>query len=1056
MQKKYKNLFKPLKEKWTLAFFILFLGFSSYAQEIGQIIKVTGTVTDTSGAPLLGVNVIEEGSTSNGGTTDFDGNYNINVKKGSVLTFSYIGFLTQKVTIDTKSVVNIVMSEDSQKLDEIVVIGYGTQKRRDLTGSVSSVDVGDLNVAPVGSVDGALAGRISGVQVTSSQGRPGAPTSIKIRGTGSLTQSSDPLYVIDGFPIEDFDLSSIDQSDIGSFQILKGPSAVAIYGARGGNGVVLITTKDGTSGKTEVKYNGFIGYEKITTKIDVLSPYDFVDLRYEVDPDEAANRYGPLSAYQRPDGSSIEGIDWQEEAYRETEVQSHSLSVTGGSKETKYNLSLSKYDGEGLLENSAFNRTYAKVKLNQKISDKLKVGVNISYTTSRISGTSTSSNILNPDTDGGSTSSARFNLLKDIVQGRPTGGLFISNEELLGLPEDPDTEEGAPITNPLVNARTQIREDERSTLLFNGFLEYEIIDDLKLKVSGGIQKLNQRRESFDKVNSAFERRNGFTRGEIRNRERINKLFTSTLTFKKTILDNHNFTTLLGFDYQDITDETSAASGSVFPEPNLGIDNLGAATEAGFPFSVRVPTNRLISLFYRINYDYAGKYFLTGTIRRDGSSRFGANNKFGVFPSVSAAWRFSDESFLNDSNVISNGKLRFEWGEVGNNRIPAFVSTALLNTTTYGLENAIAAGVFPANLANPDIKWETQRQINLGLDLGLFNGNVSITADVYRKESDDLLLQAPTPANTGFTTVFRNIGKIRNEGIELGLNTVNVDKGVKWTTDFNITFPSNKTLSLVEDDILFSSSSWSTSTVSQDPYANDFITQVGQPFGLMYGYIDDGLYRAEDFDTNGDALINVSFGDEELGYRKYVDLNGDNIIDEDDKAVLGNPNPKFFGGLTNNFSYKGFDLSVFLQWSYGNDIYNANRALWTSGLNSHRNFVPEIINRWRDTNTDEQNAAATFRSINDNTEVLTSQYIEDGSYIRLKTVSLGYTFPKQLVEKLKIQKLRIYATGQNLVTWTDYTGYDPEVSTRGSGLTSGVDFGAYPRSRTIIGGLSVSF
>tara|TARA_R110001592_G_scaffold363328_1_gene684157 strand:+ start:22078 stop:25287 length:3210 start_codon:yes stop_codon:yes gene_type:complete len=1047
MRKMKNRIINSFTRHLFLAVSIMLLSTTAYAQKL----NVTGIVTDESNMPLPGATVVIKG-TSKGTTTDFDGKYSIDYGGKKTLVFIYMGFRTQEIKIDGKTVINVQLMGDANVLDEIVVIGYGEVKRRDLTGSVSSFNIDDVVKAPVASLDQAMAGRIAGVQVTSSQGRPGSSASIKIRGTGSLTQSSSPLYVIDGFPIEDFDVSSLDQADIASMEVLKGPSAVAIYGARGGNGVILITSKDGVEGKTEVTYSGFYGVNNITNRIDVLSPYDFVDLRYEVNDTEAANRYGPLNLYLKPNGSSINGIDWQKEVFRDTEVQSHNVSVNGGTSDTKYNLSLSNYSSNGLLQNSGFDRTYIKLKFDQKISKKLTAGANVSYTVTEVSGTHTSTNILNPD---GGSSNARFNLLKDIIQGRPTGGLFYSNEELLLFPEDPDTEEGAPISNPIVNSLTQKRGDKKSYLLFNGFLKYKIMSNLELKVQGGIRQLNRKRETFDEINSAFERRNGYTRGEIKISDGTNSLFSSTLTYRNRF-KKHRFTALLGFDYQDRKETYVSASGSVFPDPNLGVNDLGSATEPGFPESFKSPTNVLTSLFYRLNYNFDSKYLFTATLRRDGSSKFGGNNKFGLFPSLGGAWRFSDEDFIKDFKPLSNGKLRVEWGQVGNNRIPAFVSAATLNSTTYGENNGITAGVAPSNLANPNIKWEAQEQFNIGLDLSLFKDRIIFTADWYRKTSRDLLLEAPTPASSGFTSVYRNIGEIQNEGLELALNTENLKGNLKWTSNLNITFPSSKTLGLVESDILFSNSSWSTNQISQDPYANDFITQVGQPFGLMYGFVDDGLYRPEDFDTNGVPFVDVSFGDEKLGYRKYADLNDDGVINDDDKKVIGNPNPKFFGGFSNNFAYKGFDLNVFFQWSYGNDIYNANRILWTSNLKSHRNFIPEIINRWKDTNTTEQNETTTFRNINDVSEVLTTQYIEDGSYIRLKTISLGYTFNKNWLKKLGMQRLRVYVTGQDLFTWTNYTGFDPEVSTRGNGLTSGVDFGAYPRSKTFIGGLSITF
>jgi len=1027
----------------------LFLSVSIYGQN-----DIIGNVSDLSNQPLPGVTILVKGTTK-GTTTDFDGNYSIKARGRDILVFSYIGFKTKEVAVGKNELINITLEEDVAKLDEVVVIGYGEAKRKDLTGSTGSVEVEEVVKAPVASVEEALAGRISGLSVTSTQGRPGASSSIVIRGTGSLTQSSNPLYVVDGFPIEDFDLSSIDQSDIKSIEVLKGPSAIAIYGSRGGNGVILITSRDGIRGKAQVNYNAFVGVNQIAKYLDVLTPYEFVDLRYELEPEQTETQYGPLSSYLKPDGTSINGIDWQEEVFgKDTEIQNHSISINGGSQDTRYNLSFSNFTSDGILPNSGFERTYIKLKLDQKLSKKLRAGANFSYTTSEITGTHTSTNILNPnanETGSATASSGRFNLLKDIVQGRPTGGLFYSNDELLNLPDDPETEEGAPISNPLVNARTQTRSDLRQYLYLNGYLQYNVLKGVTLKVRAGLSKQFRRLSSFDDVNSAFHRRNGFTRASIRNIETTNVLISNTLRYKGNFND-HNVSALFGFDYQNIKGEGVTAFGTGFPDPTLGLDNLGQGTVPTFSQSFRSATNLLTSYFSRFTYDYKGKYLFTSTIRNDGSSRFGDNRKFGLFPSFSVAWRFSSENFLNESKILNDGKLRFEWGQVGNNRIPANTSLAILNPVTYGENNGITPGVAASNLANPDIKWETQEQINLGVDLAFFDSRVLLTADAYRKESIDLLLNAPVPSSSGFSRVFRNIGKIRNEGLELSLNTENFKGEFSWSSNLNFTFPTNETIALAEDDALLSSSNW----YSINQFTNDYISEVGQPFGLMYGYIDDGLYREEDFDADGNPFIDVSFGSEELGYRKYKDINGDNVIDDRDKVVLGNPRPKFFGGFSNNFSYKGFDLNVFFQWKYGNDIYNANRILYTSDMQMVRNFVPEILGRWRTDRTPEENAGATHRSARDVSLVLTDKYIEDGSFLRLKTVSLGYTFPKALVEKIGMEKFRVYVTGQNLVTWTNYSGFDPESSTRGNGLTAGVDFGAYPRSKTFIGGLSLSF
>ena len=1023
----------------------------------GQKQNVSGQVTDENNVPLPGANILERG-TNNGAQTDFDGHYSFEVNNGAVLVISYLGYKTQELTVGNQSAMHVQLQIDAANLEEVVVIGYGSVKRKDLTGSVGSVNTDDLRMAPVASFEEALAGRVAGVQVTSSQGRPGAPSSIKIRGTGSLTQDSSPLFVIDGFPIEDFDLSSIPSSDIQDMQVLKGPSAIAIYGARGGNGVILITTVGGVKGTSKVTYNTFHGVQRITKRMDVLSPYDFVDLQFEVDSELADNKYGPLSAYLTSNGTSVSGIDWQSAVFEDTEVHNHSVSVNGGNSDTAYNISLNNYTSTGLLPKSGFERFYLKFKLNQKVTNKIRIGVNISYTKSQITGTGTSTSIVSDDPSS-TSSSSRFNLLRTIIQNRPTGGLFYSNEDLLTLAEDEDPTTDL-LFNPLINALSQDREDLRHGIFFNGYIKYTIFKGLSLKVNAGINKTFKKRSSFDAIGSAFYQRTGITQGSLWNEESLRTSISSTLNYEKK-LRKHRISGLLGYEYNSREGSGSKTTNGGFPEPNNGLDNLGAGTIPGIPSSYRLSTNRLISIFYRFNYSYGGKYFLTNTLRKDGSSKFGENNKFGLFPSMSVAWKFSNENFMSSLKNISEGKLRFEWGQVGNNRIPGFVSTALLNSTTYGANNGIQAGVYPANLANPGIKWEAQESVSLGLDLGLFNDRVYLNADLYSRTSKDLLLRANLPTSIGYTTIYRNVGQIRNGGLELALNTVNVDKDFKWNTNINLTIPNeSKTLALVEDDVRFDSSGWAGSG-NNDTYPNDYITQVGQPFGLMYGYVDDGLYGAEDFDTNGDALINVAFNNEAIGYRKYRDISGpdgvpDNIIDENDKIVIGDPNPDFYGSISNTFKYKGFDLNVYFQGSYGNDVYNANRLLWTQNLNKAQNFIPEVLNRWRTDRTPEENAGATFRSIDDVSNVLTSQYIEDGSFIRLKTIALGYTFPEEWVEKIGANRLRIYVSGQNLYTWTKYTGFDPEVSTRGSGLTAGVDYGAYPRTKTFIGGLTVSF
>jgi TonB-linked SusC/RagA family outer membrane protein len=1043
-----------MKKQFLLLLLCAWIGNGMFAQQK----SISGTVFDDDGLGLPGVNVLIKG-TQKGTITDPNGNYSLtDVSPEDILVFSMIGFAKQEIKVGSQAEINVDLVSSITGLEEVVVTGYGSSKRRDLTGSTVSAPVAEMMKAANASIDQSLQGRLAGVQVSAGDGKPGSGSTIKIRGASSITGTSNPLWVVDGFQLVEFDPGSLDPSDIESMEVLKGPSAIAIYGARGSNGVILITTKRGQSGKVNVNYNGYYGMQSVTKTLDVLTPLQYVDLRYEVAGAESAYRtFGPLSGYQKEDGSSINGVNWQDEVFRNTPVQNHSVSVNGGSEDTRFVLSYSWYDTKGIIEGSGFARDFVKLSLDQDLfNKKLKVGMNVSFTKSTTAGIFTSANILNND---GSGSSNRFNYLKDVVQGRPTGGLSQTNAELIQEPISLDDAGTEFMTNPIVTAKTVDRTEENNQLIWNGYAQFEIVKGLQLRMNGGFSRAFRDRRAFNEANAPKSIWNGYMSGEIETRLREYYSANAYLTYRKKIGGIHDFKFMLGSEYNNTTGGGVRTQALQFPEVNNGLDDLSAAAVIAAS-SYTLATDKLISQFGRVNYSLKDKYLATATLRRDGSSKFGSAYKFGVFPSVSGAWRFSEEAFVKNLGVFTNGKLRVEWGQVGNDRIPSGLSGATLGSVSYGLNNVIVPGVGANNMANPDLKWEAQEQTNMGLDLGFLDNKIRSSIDVYRKESKDLLLYAPIAASTGFDRIYRNIGTLRNEGVEFSLSVNIIDRELKWNADLNVTSYRTETVALAGEDFLYSSSAWDA-RANESKFANDFITMVGEPFGQMYGLVADGLFMASDFDANGEPLLDISpvAGEQaKVGYRKYIDQNGDDIINADDRVVLGNSIPDFFGGLTNNFSYKGFDLSAFLSFSYGSEVYNANRILYTSQLERDRNVLSEVANRWRTDRTDEENMAAgvTFRRWDDASQVLTDEYIEDGSFIRLQVLTLGYTLPSNITSRIGAQKVRFYVTGQNLYTWTNYSGFDPESSTRGDGLTPNVDFGAYPRTRAFLGGVSLTF
>jgi TonB-linked SusC/RagA family outer membrane protein len=1019
-----------------------------------QGITVSGTVTDETGGLLPGVSIGLKGTTK-GTTTDVGGNFKIAVPDANAtLIFSFIGYTKQEVELKGHKDVIVKLLPIADNLTEVVVVGYGSTKKKDLTGSVASVNMQDFDKAPVKSFDEALGGRIAGVQVSSNDGQPGSVANIVIRGAGSITQDNSPLYVVDGFPLENANNNSINPADIESIDVLKDASATAIYGARGSNGVVIITTKRGKKGPPQVSYNGYYGIQKNPKTIPVMDPYNFVKLALELDPTNTPLTYFTngltLDSYK-----NMPALDLQDQLYRNAPFQNHDLAIRGGSDDTKYSVSTNYQDQDGIIINSGFSRIQGRFTLDQNVNSKIKVGINTNYSYSRYYGAPISA----------SNYSASISTLYSVWGYRPVSG---TGTDLSNLLYDPGLAQNNVYSdyrvNPIVDLQNRLNQTKNNNLDANAYAEYEIINGLKLRVTGGISTVNSEVDAFYGSSTASGgpySANGVN-GSIYYNTSSTWLNENTLTYNHTFNNAHHLTALIGFTNQFDNTGTHGFSASQVPNESQGLDALGQSTS----LTATSSTSRwgLESYLGRVNYDYKSKYLLTASFRADGSSKFAPENRWGYFPSGSVAWRMNAEDFLKDSKLISDAKLRLSYGETGNNRVGDFAYLSQINfpvTSGYSYDNAnpSLAAVISA-FGNQGLKWETTTQTDIGYDLGLFNQRISVTADVYRKVTNNLLLNASLPYTTGASSAFKNIGKMQNQGLELTLNTINIqNKNFTWQSNFNISFNRNKVLALTQNqEYLTTNVTFDTRYNNSSPY----IAVLGQPVGQMYGYVFDGVYQYSDFDklpngsyslkpnipTNGNARANIKPGDE-----KIKDLNGDGVVNAQDLTVIGRGLPLNTGGFSNNFTYKNFDLNVFLQWSYGNDLINANRLVFegSTSNNPYLNQYATYENRWEPTNPSN-----TYYRAGGGLSDYTSNVVEDGSYLKLKTVSLGYNLPQSVLAKIKIHSIRIYSSAQNLYTWTKYTGPDPEVSTRNSTLTPGFDYAAYPYARTIVFGLNATF
>jgi len=1042
---------KHLKSIFIIQVLILFSITIGYAQES----KISGKVSSKDGEPIIGASVFIKG-TSVGSITDLNGNFSLIPPSNSkMLVVSFIGMKTQEVPITSNKNYNVVLEDNSYRLDEVVAVGYGSIKKTDLTGSVSTVNIKDLEKVSAKSFDQALAGRIAGVTVAGNDGQPGSVNNITVRGSGSITQDNSPLYVIDGFPLEDEINNAINPTDIESINVLKDASATAIYGARGANGVVIITTKKGKSEMPKLTFNTYFGFQDVAKQMDLLNPYEFVKYQSELNPIAATALYlsdGKTTDYYK----TISPLNLQDYIYQTSPIQNYSISLRGGNDKTKYSVSGNIFDQQGIVVNSGFNRYQGRVNLEQTINNRITATISVNYSYSNKYG-------VNPAEIASNTSYSN-NLFYSVWGYRPIAGS--SDGDLLDQYIDPALSGNLTDfrVNPVISRKNEINNTITTSLLANASFEYKITQDLTLKISGGLTNRMIRSEAF--YNSLTSRGGIYSavgvNGSIYYSPSDSWLNENTLTYKKSFKKQY-VNVMAGYTMQGQTNGIYGFYANQVPNESLGLDGLDQAAST----SITSTTSSwgLVSFLGRANYSYWSKYLLTVSFRADGSSKFSPSNRWGYFPSASIAWNMNKENFLKDIVAISDAKLRLSYGLTGNNRISSFgyLSQITLDKLSgYSYNNQTTSiGAQLSTLGNPDLKWETTNQINIGYDFGMFENRIKLTADVYRKTTNDLLLLAQLPYTTGVGSAYKNVGKVRNDGLELSLNTVNIQTNdFTWRSGFNISFNKNEVLELTENqqEIL--------SSVSFDFAYNSlfsYTAKVGEPIAQMRGYLWDGVYQYDDFDkstsgtytikstvtTNGTPRANIQPGD-----IKYKDLNGDLVVDAKDITTIGKGMPIHTGGFINDFSYKNFDLNIFFQWSYGNDLINANRLVFEgNGKNSFNlNQFASWANRWESDNPSN----TLFRTGGQGPSVFSSRIIEDGSYLRFKNITLGYNFDKKFMNKLKISSARLYTSAQNIFTLTNYSGPDPEVSIRNSNLTPGFDYSAYPRARVFTFGIDVTF
>jgi TonB-linked SusC/RagA family outer membrane protein len=1010
-----------MKKLFTLStyFMVTLAMLMSWSTVCAQTFAVKGKVLSETGDPLPGVNVLVKG-TSKGSVTDSDGQYILdNVTAADILVISFIGYNTEEIVVGGRTTIDIDLTPDVKTLSEVIVVGYGTQRKVETTGAIASIKAEDIIQTPVTNVAQGLQARMAGVQITQNSSAPGGNISVRVRGTNSINGTSEPLYIVDGIQISNgggvndvSPLSTINPSDIESVEVLKDASATAIYGSRGANGVVLITTKRGQSGSTRVSYDGYYGIQEVIKTMDVLSASQFAQLENEV---------YKTSVYADP-AAEGQGINYQDLIFRQAPIQNHQLSISGGSDKTQLALSANYFDQDGIIINSGFTRYSLRLNVDHRISDRVKFGTSIlgSYTINN--GTPTGVTEIDAGVAVNSIVGAAMGAPPTLKPYRDDGTIFPFGEQRDGRYRE--------VTNPLGLAEVLNRTAVKRTLV-NLYGEAKVAEGLTYRASFNVDlqgNLNDYYSPLYIIAKNDLNANSGTASKTNTNYTV-LLHESILTYNKTFAEKHSVKFTGVFATQSNLSNTNRINANGFP--NDATKNEALQLAVNRTVSSSRSSERLDSYMGRVNYGFKDKYFVDFTARVDGSSKFGANHKYGFFPAVAAGWRIIEEGFMQNITALSDLKLRASYGLTGNSgALSAYQSLATVSSSgsDYQFNHIYTTGINPDRIANPDLRWEKSTQLNIGLDISLLENRLNLTADIYKKNTKDLLYVKSLPLSSGYSSITGNYAELENKGLELAANARVFDGAVQWNVSANATFNRNKIIDL------------DGGTTTERFVTNYTILRVGSPLGLFKTYLFDGVYQT------GETFLPGSDG--RTGGARVRDYNGDGSITAADQVITGNPNPDFIFGFSSNLRYKNFDFSIFLSGSYGNEIYNLSRYSFENPL-GQRNLLAETANHWTPDNPNNEYVSG----FPGGRLPISDRFVEDGSYLRCKNISLGYTLP----EIKGINRARIYISANNLFTVTNYSGFDPEVNSYGGSNTAiGVDNLVYPTAKTFLGGVQITF
>jgi TonB-linked SusC/RagA family outer membrane protein len=1087
-------------KKFPILLFLVtvMLSFQAYSQTQPLKGKV---IDDSTGVGLPDATVLIQG-TSKGTTSGPDGSFTLAIPtdgKHHSLLISHTGYASQSIPFGGNGSLDIRLKKQAKELEDVVVIGYQSVRRRDVLASVSSVTSKQLKDIPLNSAEESLAGRLAGVQVTGSEGSPNAQVLIRVRGGGSITQDNSPLYVVDGIQMDNA-LSTISIQDIESIDVLKDAASTSIYGARGANGVVIITTKGGhnTGGKTTISYNGFAGVSQLAKELPVQDPFDYMYYQFE-----RAQQTGDTSGIA-PYGNKWDSVlkyknvpayDWQKKVLGRTAFQqTHNVSMSGGTEQTQYNLSLTDARQDGVMLNSDYDRKLVAFRLDHRANERVRVGLNVRYNNTLIDGAGTSS-----------TGSSALNFLRQVIRYRP---FLVPGQSDNSFDPNYYAETNAnslALVNPVLLNNAQYRKSYNNIVDLNTYVNYTINKLVSFRTTIGYDNNSLRLDAFDDTLTYNAKTNGAglpiaditttTKSTIDN----SNVFTfSNAAMSGRFKEHNDITAIIGEETYQTHERDYYVETRYYPlgtTSSAALGNLNLGTPPNSSLIEPKPTSNdfstsLLSFFTRITYAYDKKYLAYVSFRADASSLFASNNRWGYFPAATVAWRMSQEKFMEGLTWVNDLKMRVSYGEAGNNRISPYQYVTQFNTNSqYGLNDQLITGFASAGLANPNLKWETTTSRNLGFDASLFKDRFGFSVDVYSNTTNNLLVNTPIPTSSGYTAQLQNVGSTTNKGVEVQLSaTVMQKRAFNWTASFNISFNQNRIANLGLQRSYLQNSNWAGTSNPAD-----YIVKVGQPVGAMYGLLTDGFYTTNDFNYNpatrvytlksgvaNDAAITSSTP--MPGSIKFKGLNGDTVITSNDRTIIGNAQPKFFGGLSQQFSYKGFDCSIFINFQYGNKVFNDNKLEFSSGYTPGATLLGIMKDRWHtvDGNGNAYESLVggqvvgaspdSLNALNKGAKIWIpivgassttfqpqSWAVEDASFIRINNITVGYTLPGGVIRRLKIARLRIYATVNNVATITGYSGYDPEVNTRrDTPVTPGVDYSAYPRSRSFVAGVNLTF